>query len=102
MPACTTTSHSGRLDTIVLVNRVEELVAEMNISNGSLVSSLACDDDRVAKEISGDLPIIRRCLNKIRSRGDRDETFGGICRIMEGLLCGWQIPRAVNYRGATR
>lgn len=45
----------GPLDTIVLVDRIEELVSEMNISNGSLVSSLACDDDRVAKEIAGDL-----------------------------------------------
>jgi acyl-CoA reductase-like NAD-dependent aldehyde dehydrogenase len=78
----------GPLDTIVLVDRVEELVAEMNISNGSLVSSLACDDDRVAKEIAGDLRSYKVGLNKIRSRGDRDETFGGIGQSWKGCFGG--------------
>jgi acyl-CoA reductase-like NAD-dependent aldehyde dehydrogenase len=78
----------GPLDTIVLVDRIEELVSEMNISNGSLVSSLACDDDRVAKEIAGDLRSYKVGLNKIRSRGDRDETFGGIGQSWKGCFVG--------------
>ncbi len=78
----------GPLDTVVVVDRVEELVAEMNISNGSLVSSLATDDDRVAKEISGDLRSYKVGINKIRSRGDRDETFGGIGNSWKGCFVG--------------
>ena len=34
----------GPIDTIVLVDRVEELVGEMNISNGALVAAVASDD----------------------------------------------------------
>jgi acyl-CoA reductase-like NAD-dependent aldehyde dehydrogenase len=38
----------GPLDLIVTVDRIEELVAEMNVSNGNLVSSLATDDEIIA------------------------------------------------------
>ncbi len=78
----------GPLDTVVIVDRVEELIAEMNISNGSLVSSLACDDDVTAREIAGDLRSYKVGVNKIRSRGDRDETFGGIGQSWKGCFVG--------------
>src|SRR5271168_2472413 len=34
----------GPIDTIVVVDHLEELITEMNVSNGSLVSSIACDE----------------------------------------------------------
>jgi acyl-CoA reductase-like NAD-dependent aldehyde dehydrogenase len=78
----------GPLDTVVIVDRVEELVAEMNISNGSLISSLACDDDQLSREISSDLRSFKVGVNKVRSRGDRDESFGGIGQSWKGCFVG--------------
>jgi len=78
----------GPLDTIVLVDRVEELVSEMNVSNGCLVASVACDDEREARKIAGELRSFKVGINKVRSRGDRDEPFGGIGESWKGCFVG--------------
>jgi acyl-CoA reductase-like NAD-dependent aldehyde dehydrogenase len=78
----------GPIDTIVVVDRVEELISEMNISNGSLVSSLACDDEGLARQIAGDLRSFKVGLNGVRSRGDREEVFGGIGASWKGCFVG--------------
>ena len=39
----------GPIDSIVLVDRVEELMGEMNISNGALVAAVASDDQKWAE-----------------------------------------------------
>jgi acyl-CoA reductase-like NAD-dependent aldehyde dehydrogenase len=78
----------GPLDTIVVVDHVEELVSEMNISNGCLVSSIACDDRRVAQRIAGELRAFKVGFNAVRSRGDREETFGGIGQSWKGCFVG--------------
>ncbi|GAB4180411.1 MAG: aldehyde dehydrogenase family protein [Roseiflexaceae bacterium] len=78
----------GPLDSIVIVDRVEELVAEMNISNGNLVSSIACDDKGLAKQIAGELRSFKVGINQVRSRGDREETFGGIGSSWKGCFVG--------------
>ncbi|MCU0495267.1 MAG: aldehyde dehydrogenase family protein, partial [Chloroflexaceae bacterium] len=67
----------GPLDTLVVVDRVEELVSEMNISNGNLVSSVACDDARLAAQIGSEIRSFKVGVNNVRSRGDREEVFGG-------------------------
>ncbi|BCB76809.1 aldehyde dehydrogenase family protein [Phytohabitans flavus] len=67
----------GPVDTIVLVDTEAELLAAMNASNGALVASLACDDEATAQRLSGELQAFKVGINRPRSRGDRQEVFGG-------------------------
>lgn len=78
----------GPIDTIVVVDHMEELVSEMNVSNGSLVSSLACDDMDVAKRIAEQLRAFKVGINVMRSRGDCEEVFGGIGQSWKGCFVG--------------
>ena len=78
----------GPVDTIVLVDSINELVSEMNVSNGSLVASIACDDPTVANEIAGQVRGFKVGINAVRSRGDRDEVFGGIGQSWYGCFVG--------------
>ncbi len=78
----------GPIDTIVIVDTIEELVAEMNVSNGSLVASVACDDPRTSTRIAGELRAFKVGINRVRSRGDRDEPFGGIGESWKGCFVG--------------
>ncbi|MCC5919707.1 MAG: aldehyde dehydrogenase family protein [Cyclobacteriaceae bacterium] len=78
----------GPLDSIILVDTEEELISEMNISNGSLVSSIACDDLDEAKRIASQLRGYKVGINKSRSRGDKEESFGGIGESWKGCFVG--------------
>ena len=78
----------GPLDTFVLVDSVEELVAEMNVSNGCLVSSVACDDAELAGDIAAQLRGFKVGINTMRSRGDREESFGGVGQSWRGCFAG--------------
>lgn len=78
----------GPIDSIVVVDRVEELISEMNISNGNLVSSIASDDPQIAKLVSSELRAFKVGVNKVRSRGDRDEVFGGMGASWKGCFVG--------------
>jgi len=76
----------GPLDTILVVDHLEELVSEMNVSNGALVSSIACDDPRIARRVASELRAFKVGINNVRSRGDREEVFGGIGQTGKGAL----------------
>jgi len=78
----------GPIDTVVIVDHLEELVSEMNISNGSLVASIACDDPATARRVAAELRAFKVGINKVRSRGDRDEVFGGIGQSWKGCFVG--------------
>jgi len=78
----------GPIDTMVVVDRVEELVSEMNVSNGNLVSSIATDDDAFARQVAIELRAFKVGVNKLRSRGDREEVFGGIGASWKGCFVG--------------
>lgn len=78
----------GPLDSIVLVDSIEGLISEMNISNGSLVSSIACDDHMEAGKIASQLRGYKVGINKQRSRGDKEESFGGIGESWKGCFVG--------------
>jgi acyl-CoA reductase-like NAD-dependent aldehyde dehydrogenase len=78
----------GPVDTFVVVDSVNELVAEMNISNGALVASIACDDLNHAKELAGEIRAFKVGINQVRSRGDKDEAFGGIEASWKGSFVG--------------
>lgn len=78
----------GPLDSIVLVDSKEELITEMNVSNGALVSSIACDNPTEAAEIATQLRGYKVGVNGMKSRGDREATFGGLGESWKGCFVG--------------
>jgi acyl-CoA reductase-like NAD-dependent aldehyde dehydrogenase len=91
----------GPIDTIVVVDHIEELVSEMNVSNGCLVSSIACDDQGDAKRVMSELRAFKTGWNKMRSRGDRDEAFGGIGQSWKGCFVGGKYLVEAVTQGAS-
>lgn len=81
----------GPVDSVVVVDRIEELVAEMNVSNGNLVASIACDDPTVCRRVTGELRAFKVGVNAVRSRGDREEPFGGIGESWKGCFVGGEF-----------
>ncbi len=60
----------------------------MNVSNGCLVASVACDDPKSADRIADELRAFKVGINQPRSRGDREEVFGGIGQSWKGCYVG--------------
>ncbi|WP_212832697.1 aldehyde dehydrogenase family protein [Catellatospora sp. TT07R-123] len=90
----------GPVDTIVVVDTEEELLAAMNASNGALVASLACDDEELAGKLAGDLQAFKVGVNRPRSRGDREEPFGGRGASWKGAFVGGDLlVQAVTVGG---
>jgi acyl-CoA reductase-like NAD-dependent aldehyde dehydrogenase len=88
----------GPLDSIIIVDKIEELITEMNVSNGSLVASIATDDPALAKMVAGELRAFKVGVNAVRSRGDRDEVFGGIGASWKGCFVGGKyLVQAVTH-----
>jgi acyl-CoA reductase-like NAD-dependent aldehyde dehydrogenase len=81
----------GPVDTIVVVDTEDELLAAMNASNGALVASLACDDEDEAAKLAKDLHAFKVGINKPRSRGDREEPFGGRGASWKGAFVGGDL-----------
>ena len=81
----------GPVDTFLVVDRLDELIHEMNVSNGSLVSSIACDDTGLVTKIAAQLRSYKVGINAVRSRGDRDETFGGLGQSWKGCFVGGRL-----------
>jgi acyl-CoA reductase-like NAD-dependent aldehyde dehydrogenase len=93
-PASWSLHHSepfGPLDSVVVVDTEAELLAAMNVSNGCLVASLATDDLDLAARLSEELQAFKIGVNKPRSRGDRDEVFGGIGASWKGAFVGGDL-----------
>ncbi|MEO9224087.1 MAG: aldehyde dehydrogenase family protein [Acidimicrobiales bacterium] len=78
----------GPVDSIIVVDTEAELLAGMNASNGALVASLACDDEDLAKKLASELMAFKVGINKPRSRGDKDEPFGGRGASWKGAFVG--------------
>ncbi len=81
----------GPLDSIVLVDSEAELLAAMNASNGSLVASVATDDADFGARIAEELQAFKVGINKPRSRGDREEVFGGRGASWKGAFVGGDL-----------
>ncbi|WP_422770593.1 aldehyde dehydrogenase family protein [Plantactinospora sp. WMMC1484] len=81
----------GPVDTIVVVDTPDELLAAMNASNGALVASLACDDEEEAAKLAVDLQAFKVGINRPRSRGDRAEPFGGRGASWKGAFVGGDL-----------
>ncbi|MCY7329699.1 MAG: aldehyde dehydrogenase family protein [Saprospiraceae bacterium] len=78
----------GPVDTFIVVDTLDELVNEMNISNGNLVSSIATDNRDVATRVAPELRSFKYGINKLRSRGDKEEAFGGLGQSWKGCYVG--------------
>ncbi|TPE41025.1 aldehyde dehydrogenase family protein [Pontibacter mangrovi] len=90
----------GPIDSVVLVDRVEELVGEMNISNGALVAAVASDDVKWAQRTAREIRAFKVGINKLRSRGDRDEVFGGLGESWKGAFVGGKLLVEAVTQGA--
>ncbi len=81
----------GPLDSIVLVDSEDELLAAMNASNGALVASVATDDADFGSRVAEQLQAFKVGINKPRSRGDREEVFGGKGASWKGAFVGGDL-----------
>jgi len=81
----------GPVDTIVLVDTQAELLAAMNASNGSLVATISCDDEVTAQRIAREVRAFKVGINRPRSRGDREELFGGLGASWRGAFVGGKL-----------
>jgi acyl-CoA reductase-like NAD-dependent aldehyde dehydrogenase len=89
----------GPLDSIVIVDTEAELLAAMNASNGSLVASIATDDEELAARVTEQVQAFKIGVNKPRSRGDRAEVFGGRGASWKGAFVGGDLlVQAVTQR----
>lgn len=87
----------GPVDTVVLVDTEAELLAAMNASNGALVASLSCDDEATANRLAREVRAFKVGIGVPRSRGDRDEEFGGYGASWHGAYVGGDLlVRAVT------
>jgi acyl-CoA reductase-like NAD-dependent aldehyde dehydrogenase len=86
------------LDSVVVVDTQAELLAAMNASNGSLVASIATDDLDVGSQLAEELQAFKVGINKPRSRGDREEVFGGLGASWKGAFVGGDLlVQALTY-----
>ncbi|SDN22742.1 aldehyde dehydrogenase family protein [Streptomyces wuyuanensis] len=81
----------GPVDTIVLVDTEAELLAAMNASNGALVASLSTDDRETYERLSPQIRAFKVGRGKPRSRGDREELFGGFGASWRGAFVGGEL-----------
>jgi acyl-CoA reductase-like NAD-dependent aldehyde dehydrogenase len=81
----------GPLDSVVCVDTEAEFIAAMNASNGCLVASIATDDPTFGARAAEQLQAFKVGINKPRSRGDREEVFGGIGESWKGAFVGGDL-----------
>ncbi|WP_424920273.1 aldehyde dehydrogenase family protein [Streptomyces sp. wa13] len=87
----------GPVDTIVLVDTEAELLAAMNASNGALVATLSTDDPETYERLAPQIRAFKTGHGKPRSRGDREELFGGFGASWRGAFVGGELlVRAVT------
>ncbi|RBM19077.1 aldehyde dehydrogenase family protein [Streptomyces sp. PT12] len=89
----------GPVDTIVVVDTRAELLSAMNVSNGALVATVSCDDEALAAELASEIRAFKVGINRPRSRGDRDETFGGHGNAWRGAFVGGDLLTRAITRG---
>lgn len=102
VPATSRLRHEepfGPVDSIVLVDSEAELVSEMNLSNGALVSTLSTHDEALAARVETQVRAFKFGLNSPRSRGDKDEPFGGVGESWSGCFVGGRYLVEAVTRG---
>jgi acyl-CoA reductase-like NAD-dependent aldehyde dehydrogenase len=89
----------GPVDSIVLVDTEAELLAAMNASNGALVATVSCDDPDTAARLAAGVRAFKVGINRPRSRGDREELFGGWGDSWRGAFVGGELLVHAVTRG---
>ncbi|MDX3604032.1 aldehyde dehydrogenase family protein, partial [Streptomyces scabiei] len=89
----------GPVDTIVLVDTEAELLAAMNASNGALVATLSTDDRATYERLAPQIRAFKVGHGTPRSRGDRDELFGGFGASWRGAFVGGDLLVKAVTRG---
>ncbi|WP_394429028.1 aldehyde dehydrogenase family protein [Streptomyces sp. SGAir0957] len=89
----------GPVDTIVLVDTEAELLAAMNASNGALVATLSTDDEATYARLAPQIRAFKTGHGTPRSRGDRDELFGGFGASWRGAFVGGELLVRAVTRG---
>jgi acyl-CoA reductase-like NAD-dependent aldehyde dehydrogenase len=89
----------GPVDTIVLVDTEAELLAAMNASNGALVATLSTDDRATYDRLAPQIRAFKVGHGAPRSRGDRDELFGGLGASWRGAFVGGDLLVRAVTRG---
>ncbi|MFD8389860.1 aldehyde dehydrogenase family protein [Streptomyces sp. NPDC059680] len=89
----------GPVDTIVPVDTEAELLAAMNASNGALVATLATDDRATYDRLAPQIRAFKTGHSVPRSRGDRDELFGGFGASWRGAFVGGDLLVRAVTRG---
>ncbi|WP_017608669.1 aldehyde dehydrogenase family protein [Nocardiopsis xinjiangensis] len=89
----------GPVDSIVLVDTEAELLAAMNASNGALVATVSCDETDTAERIAASVRAFKVGVNRPRSRGDKDELFGGWGESWRGAFVGGELLVHAVTRG---
>ncbi|AXK31627.1 aldehyde dehydrogenase family protein [Streptomyces armeniacus] len=93
-PASSPLHHAepfGPVDTLVLVDTEAELLAAMNASNGALVATLSTDDRATFDRLAPQIRAFKTGHGTPRSRGDRDELFGGYGHSWRGAFVGGDL-----------
>ncbi|MFI7597475.1 aldehyde dehydrogenase family protein [Actinoplanes sp. NPDC049681] len=85
------TEPFGPVDTIIVVDTEDELLSAMNAGSGALVASVAVDDEELAAKLAKDVQAYKVGINEPRSRGDREETFGGRGASWKGAFVGGDL-----------
>ncbi|EPD67390.1 aldehyde dehydrogenase family protein [Streptomyces sp. HGB0020] len=89
----------GPVDTIVLVDTEAELLAAMNASNGALVATLSTNDRATFDRLAPQIHAFKVGHGTPRSRGDRDELFGGFGASWRGAFVGGELLVRAVTRG---
>ncbi|GAA0681195.1 aldehyde dehydrogenase family protein [Streptomyces cellulosae] len=89
----------GPVDTIVLVDTEAELLAAMNASNGALVATLSTDERATFDRLAPQIRAFKIGHGVPRSRGDRDELFGGFGASWCGAFVGGELLVRAVTRG---
>ncbi|MGA5521316.1 aldehyde dehydrogenase family protein [Streptomyces pseudogriseolus] len=89
----------GPVDTIVLVDTEAELLAAMNASNGALVATLSTDERATFDRLAPHVRAFKIGHGVPRSRGDRDELFGGFGASWRGAFVGGDLLVRAVTRG---
>ncbi|MFB9717720.1 aldehyde dehydrogenase family protein [Planobispora longispora] len=89
----------GPVDTVVLVDTEAELLAAMNAGNGALVATISCDEEETARRLAEQVRAFKVGVNAPRSRGDREELFGGLGASWRGAFVGGELLVRAVTRG---
>lgn len=71
----------------------------MNASNGALVATLSTDDEATYDRLAPQIRAFKVGHGKPRSRGDRDELFGGFGASWRGAFVGGELLIRAVTRG---